>query len=109
MGQMVSVFTTGAQHRLPVLPLSVVLQCEGGVQERIRNIKSEQKFGGAECSDMQEERTCNEDVVCPVDCQLSSWSVFSSCTKVAAGCWLHGVDKAVFRRVRVARRSGRAQ
>lgn len=65
-----------------MLPLSATLQCEGGTQERIRNIKSEQKFGGAECSDMQEERTCNEDVVCPVDCRLSEWSVFSSCTKV---------------------------
>lgn len=40
--------------------------------------------GGSQCPALKAERSCNEDP-CPVDCALSDWSAFSTCTALCDG------------------------
>jgi len=62
-------------------------ECEGGVQERSRNILTKAMHGGLPCNSVQEERPCNTQS-CNRDCVLSRWSRWSPCS-VACGGGVH--------------------
>lgn len=57
--------------------------CAGGVQVMTRSIDT-QPQGGAGCLPLTEMRRCNEQP-CPVDCRLSPWSGWSSCSADCGG------------------------
>jgi len=59
------------------------LTCGGGVQKLSRTITT-QVEGGAECPRLAAVQSCNEDA-CPVDCQMSDWSAWSSCSAQCGG------------------------
>jgi len=54
---------------------------EGGKRFRHRSIKQHSLYGGKECGSLkQTDDTCG-DVRCPIDCVLSQWGVYDTCTK----------------------------
>merc|ERR1719388_431887 len=57
--------------------------CGGGVQQLTRTIIMPPK-GGAECPPLKMARKCNS-VPCPINCKLSRWSGFSSCSAKCGG------------------------
>eukprot|EP00419_Tripos_fusus_P054381 CAMPEP_0172812372 /NCGR_PEP_ID=MMETSP1075-20121228/10002_1 /TAXON_ID=2916 /ORGANISM="Ceratium fusus, Strain PA161109" /LENGTH=996 /DNA_ID=CAMNT_0013651925 /DNA_START=90 /DNA_END=3080 /DNA_ORIENTATION=+ len=59
-------------------------QCEGGVQERSRNVLTKAMHGGLPCNTVQEERPCNTQS-CDRDCVLSRWSRWSACSAACGG------------------------
>jgi len=60
---------------------SCSVSCGGGSQSRSRTIKTAQKNGGKCDVILSETRSCNTQV-CPVDCEVSSWSAFGPCINV---------------------------
>jgi len=58
-------------------------ECGGGVQKMERTIDT-QPDGGAKCLPLTQLRRCNEHP-CPVDCKVSTWSGFSSCSADCGG------------------------
>jgi hypothetical protein len=58
-------------------------ECGGGVQQMTRSVES-QPNGGAECLPLTEMRRCNEQP-CPVDCKISTWGGWSSCSAECGG------------------------
>jgi len=54
--------------------------CGGGVQERSRSIIAANDHGGNACPALSETSGCNS-LSCPVDCVVSLWSAYSTCTK----------------------------
>jgi len=62
--------------------------CEAGRQHRERAIAKAAINGGQACQgDTNEERTCNEEVCCPVDCVWSEWEAWPACP---SGCPVGG-------------------
>ena len=54
--------------------------CGGnGIQGRVFVVDSEAQNGGAACPTEVDERTCNTDIPCPVDC-FGEWSAWSDCS-----------------------------
>uniref|UniRef100_A0A0G4F982 WSC domain-containing protein n=1 Tax=Chromera velia CCMP2878 TaxID=1169474 RepID=A0A0G4F982_9ALVE len=54
--------------------------CGAGLHMRARLVNVEAEYGGNECpANLEETETCFE-TVCPVDCQLAAWSVWSDCS-----------------------------
>lgn len=58
--------------------------CGGGVQMLQRNIISPAARGGTACPPLRQARACNEQA-CPIDCKVSEWSGFSSCSAECGG------------------------
>lgn len=55
--------------------------CGGGLRRQHRQVKTEPKWGGAQCPPPgNRSESCNEQS-CPVDCCWSSWTAFSLCSK----------------------------
>jgi len=55
-------------------------QCGGGVRERNRPTNTEARHGGEPCAETQEAETCGVGA-CNVDCTLSDWGEWSTCSK----------------------------
>jgi hypothetical protein len=60
------------------------VSCGGGTQERTRSIITMPRGNGVACPILKDTRACNTDV-CPVDCQVSDWSNWGTCTKSCGG------------------------
>merc|ERR1719489_148445 len=54
--------------------------CGFGESQRARIIKREADHGGIPCPVLQATKSCN-DFHCPVNCTVSAWSEWSSCSK----------------------------
>jgi hypothetical protein len=53
--------------------------CGTGFQTRTREVVNKEDFGGVECPFLGEYRKCAESP-CPIDCVLSSWTLWSACS-----------------------------
>jgi len=51
-----------------------------GTTTRTRRVTTDQQFGGKLCPTLSAITSCNR-FECPIDCKLSTWSTYSSCTK----------------------------
>jgi len=58
--------------------------CGGGTQTRTRTVITPASNGGADCPVLEETRACNEQP-CPIDCEVSAWSNWSTCTETCGG------------------------
>lgn len=56
-------------------------KCGGGMQTRSRAVLVESKYAGRECPSLQETQKCNQQP-CPVDCVLSAWSDWTTCSQI---------------------------
>ena len=60
-------------------------QCGTGSQTQTRSVMTPAAFGGTPCpSNLQQVQPCSR-APCPVDCQVSSWSAPSACSKTCGG------------------------
>merc|ERR1719389_761450 len=64
-------------------PEECTKKCAGGEQMLTRSVLTHPD-GGADCLSLEAERSCN-NVPCPVDCDLSSWSEWSKCSAQCGG------------------------
>jgi len=62
--------------------------CGNGYSFRNRTITSAAVMGGAGCNHTTESMRCNEHD-CPVDCEVTDWSVATHCTRSCGGGWEH--------------------
>jgi hypothetical protein len=53
--------------------------CGSGIKERARAIRSAAYYGGNECAELKQTKSCNKHA-CPVDCKVSLWSDWSDCS-----------------------------
>eukprot|EP01084_Bolivina_argentea_P215706 366276_1 len=58
--------------------------CGDGIETRTGTIETQPENGGAACPALTEEQHCNFGA-CPIDCVLSSFSEWSTCTKLLCG------------------------
>merc|ERR1740130_1222272 len=59
-------------------------ECGGGVQQRLREVKRAMKHGGKPCGETSETKACNGQS-CEGDCELSTWTKWSRCSKACDG------------------------
>merc|ERR1719389_505691 len=59
-------------------------QCGAGVQQRLREVKVAMKNGGKPCGGTSETQACNTQA-CEKDCELTSWTKWSACSKDCDG------------------------
>jgi len=59
-------------------------ECGGGVQQRLREVKVAMKYGGNPCGETSESKACNAQA-CEMDCDLSGWTKWSTCSKDCDG------------------------
>merc|ERR1719311_2006272 len=59
-------------------------ECGGGVQQRLREVKRAMAHGGKPCGAVSETKACNAQA-CEKDCELSSWTKWSTCSKDCDG------------------------
>lgn len=59
--------------------------CGGGTQKRSRTVKTAAQFGGSPCPTVMEEtRACNQQG-CPVNCETTPWTEWSTCSAQCGG------------------------
>ena len=58
--------------------------CGGGDQTRTRTITTQPSYSGAACPDLTETQSCNTNP-CPVDCDVSDWSSWGTCSATCGG------------------------
>lgn len=58
--------------------------CGGGTQTRTRTVVTPAANGGAACPVLEEMQSCNEQP-CPVDCVVSDWSEWGTCSATCGG------------------------
>lgn len=54
----------------------------GGTKSRTRSIVAPAKCGGQACPDLEDQQECENK---PIDCQVSEWSEWSTCTQECGG------------------------
>merc|ERR1719253_163192 len=59
-------------------------KCGGGMATRVRDVKMPAKHGGKQCGSTSEAKQCNVDA-CEKDCELASWTKWTSCSKDCDG------------------------
>jgi len=59
-------------------------ECDGGVQERSRNINVMPKNGGKPCDQTTQTRSCNSHA-CDKDCEVGEWTEWGTCSKDCDG------------------------
>merc|ERR1719223_2420436 len=59
-------------------------ECGGGVTQRLREVKTAMKYGGKPCGATSQAKACNAQA-CEKDCELSSWTKWSGCSKDCDG------------------------
>merc|ERR1719345_434568 len=59
-------------------------ECGGGLQQRLREVKMAMKYGGHPCGETSEAKACNNQA-CEADCDLSSWTKWTACSKDCDG------------------------
>jgi len=59
-------------------------QCGGGVKERTRGKRQDAMNGGEPCGSLEVVETCNGQA-CNVDCELSDWSEWTTCSMACDG------------------------
>jgi len=62
--------------------------CGVGKSTRVRNVVRQGKYGGNTCPSLKEEKECMTEK-CPVDCSMSAFSEWSTCTQ---SCTTFGSD-----------------
>lgn len=55
--------------------------CGGGIQSRSRKVSLEYQHGGKSCPHLAESQACNEDKECPIDCVVSAFGPWTSCSQ----------------------------
>ncbi len=58
--------------------------CGGGLRTRSRSVLTSANHGGVACPSLTETQQCN-DQACPVDCVVSDWGDWTTCTKSCGG------------------------
>jgi hypothetical protein len=58
--------------------------CGGGKESRTRTVTQDPLHGGQDCPELREERACNTNP-CPVDCEVTDWTAWGTCSKVCGG------------------------
>merc|ERR1719316_91023 len=66
------------------VPGECTVTCGGGMQMLNRSVSILPAYGGAECPPLSMDRVCN-DFPCPVDCEVESWSGWSTCSADCGG------------------------
>jgi hypothetical protein len=56
------------------------VNCGGGTQQRTRSILTQARNNGISCPELIQTKACNTEV-CPVNCVVSDWSNWGTCTK----------------------------
>jgi hypothetical protein len=59
-------------------------ECGGGIQQRLREVERAMKYGGKPCGETSESKACNSQA-CEKDCDLTSWTKWSWCSKDCDG------------------------
>ena len=59
-------------------------KCGGGTTNRKRTVINVNKYGGKSCPTLAESKACNEKH-CPVNCVVSPWAGWPSCSKTCGG------------------------
>lgn len=59
-------------------------ECGGGSHSHTRTVTQEAMYGGTACPGLSEMLPCN-DHACPVDCEVSEWSPWTTCTEECGG------------------------
>merc|ERR1719387_3241142 len=66
------------------VPGECTVTCNGGMQQLNRSVSIQPAYGGAACPPLSMDRVCN-DFPCPVDCEVDSWSGWSTCSADCGG------------------------
>merc|ERR1719160_1630455 len=66
------------------VPGECTVTCGGGMQMLNRSISILPAYGGAACPPLTMDRVCN-DVPCPIDCEVETWSGWSTCSADCGG------------------------
>merc|ERR1719159_1442287 len=66
------------------VPGECTVTCGGGMQMLNRSVSIQPAYGGAECPPLTMDRVCN-DIPCPIDCEVGTWSGWSTCSADCGG------------------------